>query len=153
MSIMLEKGHEAPLFSLQDQEGKTHNLADYKGQKVVLYFYPKDDTPGCTTEACAITEVYGDFESRGVKVFGVSADDAASHKAFAEKYHLPFTLLSDPTFETIKAYGAYKEEDTTGLNIHSHRVSYLIDEEGKIEKAYPEVDPATHAHTILADIG
>lgn len=150
---MLEKGQEAPGFSLEDQEGTKHHLADYKGQKIVLYFYPKDDTPGCTTEASAIAEIYADFESREVKVFGVSGDDAMSHKAFAEKYHLPFTLLSDPTFETTKAYGAYKEEDTTGLNIHSQRITYLIDEEGKIEKAYFEVDPATHAHTILADLG
>lgn len=141
------------MFSLTDQDQQKHNLADYKGQKIVLYFYPKDDTPGCATEACAIAEIYGDFESRGVKVFGVSGDDAASHKAFASKYHLPFTLLSDPTFEITKAYGAYKEEDTTGLNIHSQRITYMIDEEGKIEKVYLEVDPATHAHTILADLG
>lgn len=138
---------------MTDQDGNTHSLAEHRGQKVVLYFYPKDDTPGCTTEACTIAEVHGEFEKNEVKVFGVSADDQASHKAFAEKYHLPFTLLSDPTFSTIKAYGAYKEEDTTGLGIHSHRMTYLIDEDGKILKAYPEVDPATHAHTILADIG
>ena len=149
---MLNIGQQAPEFHLSDQNGEKHSLSGQKGKKVVLYFYPKDDTPGCTKEACAIAEIYGDFESRGVKVFGVSADDTASHKAFAEKHHLPFTLLSDPDFEIIKAYGAYKEEDTTGLNIHSHRISYLIDEAGKIEKVYPEVDPATHAHTILADL-
>lgn len=150
---MLEKGQSAPQFSLTDQNGTMHKLSDYKGQKVVLYFYPKDDTPGCTTEACTIAEVYGDFEKKNVKVLGVSADDSASHAAFALKYNLPFTLLSDPTFETIKAYGAYKEEDTTGLGIHSNRITYIIDEEGNIEKAYPEVDPATHAHAILADLG
>lgn len=149
---MLEKGQSAPLFSLVDQDGQMHSLADYKGKKVVLYFYPMDDTPGCTTEACTIAEMYGDFEAKGIKVFGVSADSTESHKTFVEKYKLPFTLLSDPTFETIKAYGAYVEEDTTGLGIHSKRITYLIDEEGNILKAYPEVDPATHAHTILADL-
>lgn len=150
---MLEKGQAAPQFSLTDQDGQIHNLADYRGKKVVLYFYPKDDTPGCTKEACTIAEVYSDFETKGATVFGVSADDQASHKAFASKYGLPFTLLSDPTHETIKAYGAYKEEDTTGVGIHTNRITYIIDEEGNILKTYPEVDPATHAHTILADLG
>lgn len=150
---MLEKGQSAPEFTLTDQDGQMHSLADYKGKKVVLYFYPKDDTPGCTTEACTIAEVYEEFTKRDVKVVGVSADNAASHKAFAHKYNLPFTLLSDPSFEVIKAYGAYKEEDTSGLGIHSNRISYIIDEEGNILKAYPEVDPATHADTILADLG
>ncbi len=150
---MLEKGQSAPQFSLVDQNGQIQSLSDYKGKKVVLYFYPKDGTPGCTTEACTIRDVYNDFENKGVKVFGVSADDAASHKAFAEKFNLPFTLLSDPTFETIKAYGAYIEENTTRPGIHSSRITYIIDEEGNILKAYPEVDPATHAHTILADLG
>lgn len=150
---MLEKGQSAPLFSLVDQNGQIHSLADYKGKKVVLYFYPMDDTPGCTTEACTIRDVYNDFASKGVVVFGVSADDATSHKAFAEKFSLPFTLLSDPTFETIKAYGAYVEEGTTGLGIHSNRITYIIDEEGNIFKSYMEVDPATHAHTILSDLG
>ena len=149
---MLATGQKAPSFSLTDQDGQVHQLSDYAGQKVLLYFYPKDDTSGCTTEACAIAAVYDEFENAGVKVLGVSADDAASHKAFAAKNNLPFTLLSDPNFNTIKAYGAFKEEDTTGLGIHSHRISYLIDEGGDILKAYPEVDPATHAHTILADL-
>ena len=149
---MLEKGQIAPEFTLTDQNNQTHNLSDYKGQRVLLYFYPKDDTPGCTKEACAIRDIYSEFEAKKVKVLGVSADDAASHKAFAEKYDLPFTLLSDPTFKTTKAYGAYEEEDASGLNIHSRRVSYLIDGEGKILKAYPDVDPATHAHAILADL-
>ena len=150
---MLEKGQSAPQFSLVDQNGQMHSLVDYKGQKVVLYFYPMDDTPGCTTEACTIAEMYGDFEAKGIKVFGVSADSTESHKTFAEKYKLPFTLLSDPTFQTIKDYGAYVAEDTTGLGIHSTRITYIIDEEGDILKVYPEVDPATHAHTILADLG
>jgi peroxiredoxin Q/BCP len=150
---MLEKGQKAPSFSLPDQNGDVHSLADYKGKKVVLYFYPKDDTPGCVKEACTIAEVYDDFKSKGVTVLGVSGDDQASHQAFALKYHLPFTLLSDLDWSVTKDYGAYKEEDTTGLNIHSHRVTYIIDEEGNISKVYPDVDPATHAAAILADLG
>ena len=149
---MLETGQKAPSFSLTDQNDQVHQLSYYVGQRVLLYFYPKDDTPGCTTEACAIAAVSDEFENAGVKVIGVSADDVASHKAFAAKYKLPFTLLSDLSLDTIKAYGAYKPEEKPGLGIHSRRISYLIDEEGNILKAYPEVDPATHAHTILADL-
>ncbi len=149
---MLAPGNTAPNFSLQDQHGQTHDLSAYQGQKIVLYFYPKDDTPGCTKEACAIADVYSDFERLGVKVFGVSADSPESHQAFAAKYSLPFTLLSDPDHEAIKAYGAYQEEDASGSGIHTRRVTYLIDEEGRINKAYPEVDPATHALEILRDL-
>lgn len=149
---MLSIGQNAPDFTLNDQHGNAHTLSNYRGQKVVLYFYPKDDTPGCTTQACAIADSYGEFEDKA-KVFGVSADSEASHAAFALKYNLPFTLLSDTNLEVIKAYGAYKEEDTTGLGIHSSRITYIIDEEGKIMKVYPDVDPATHAPIILKDLG
>lgn len=150
---MLEIGQQAPAFALLDQNNKLHNLSDYQGQTILLYFYPKDDTPGCTKEACTIAEVYNDFANLGVQVFGVSADSPESHKTFADKYHLPFTLLSDPAHETIKAYGAYNEEDSSGLGIHSKRISYLISPQGTIAKAYPEVDPATHAIEILKDLG
>ncbi len=149
---MLTPGTLAPHFALFDQNGETHELSAYRGRKVVLYFYPKDDTPGCTKEACAIADVYGDFERLGVTVFGVSADSPESHRAFAEKYSLPFTLLSDPERAVIKAYGAYQETDPSGSGIHTRRVTYLIDEEGNIAKAYPEVDPATHALEILKDL-
>lgn len=147
---MLEVEQGAPAFSLPDQDGKVHNLEDYKGQTILLYFYPKDDTPGCTKEACTIADMYKEFENMGVKVFGVSADSTESHKAFAEKYNLPFTLLSDPTYETIKAYGAYKED---GSDIHTARISYLISPQGTIAKSYPDVDPAGHAMEILKDLG
>ena len=145
---MLNIGDIAPVFSLVDQDGKVHSLADYRGQTVLLYFYPKDDTPGCVKEACTIAEMYQEFETKGVKVFGVSPDDTASHKAFALKYNLPFTLLADPDMEVIKAYGAHKEGEE-----YISRISYLISPEGTIAKVYPEVDPATHAHTILSDLG
>lgn len=144
---MLQIGELAPNFTLKDQHGNAHTLSNYRGQKVVLYFYPKDDTPGCTTQACAIADSYGEFEGKA-KVFGVSADSEASHAAFALKYNLPFTLLSDPSFEAIKAYGVHNEEN--GL---AKRATYIIDEEGKIAKAYPDVDPATHAPMILKDLG
>lgn len=149
---MLEKGQSAPVFTLPDQDGHVHQLSDYFGKKVVLYFYPKDDTPGCTTEACAIAELYDEFKKRNVEVFGVSADDADSHKMFASKYSLPFTLLSDPAHKVIAAYGAYKDEDASGLGIHTKRITYIIDESGVIYKSYPEVDPMTHADTVLADL-
>lgn len=145
---MLNIGDIAPVFSLLDQEGNVHNLADYRGKTVLLYFYPKDDTPGCVKEACTIAEVYEEFENKGVKVFGVSPDDTASHKAFAEKYNLPFSLLSDPDMEVIKLYGAHEEGEQ-----YIKRISYLISPEGNIAKVYPNVDPATHAMDLLKDLG
>lgn len=144
---MLSIGQIAPDFTLNDQQGTSHSLSNYRGQKVVLYFYPKDDTPGCTAQACAIADSYGQFEGQA-KVIGVSADSEASHAAFALKYHLPFTLLADPSLEAIKAYGVLNDEGA-----RAKRVTYLIDEEGKIAKAYPDVDPATHAPMILKDLG
>lgn len=150
---MLPIGAIAPEFTLLDQDGREQTLSSYRGQTVLLYFYPKDDTPGCTKEACTIADAYHDFKRLGVTVFGVSADSPESHKAFAEKYELPFRLLSDPNHEVIKAYDAYSEADLgEGLGIHTKRISYLIDTEGKILKVYPEVDPATHAVEILKDL-
>jgi len=142
---MLDVKTIAPDFKLLDQNGKEHSLVYHRGSHVLVYFYPKDDTPGCTKEACVIRDMYKDFESNGVKVFGISADSVESHKKFAEKNQLPFTLLSDPKAEVIKMYGA----DGTVFN---KRVSYLIDPEGKIEKIYPKVDPAYHGIEILKDI-
>jgi peroxiredoxin Q/BCP len=135
----------APEFKLFDQNGTEHSLSDQRGNYTLVYFYPKDDTAGCTKEACVIRDMYKDFESNGVKVFGISADSVESHKAFAEKYELPFTLLSDPNKEAIKAYGA------DGI-IFSKRISYLISPDGKIVKAYAKVDPAHHGAEILKDI-
>ncbi len=142
---MLATGTIAPAFTLLDQNKESHTLADYAGQWVLVYFYPMDDTPGCTTEACTIAEVYGDFKNLSVKVFGISKDSADSHKAFAEKYNLPFTLLSDEGGETIEAYGATDAP-------YNKRISYLLTPNGTIARAYADVDPANHALELLADI-
>lgn len=131
-------------FTLLDQDGKPHTLSDYTTGKVLLYFYPKDDTPGCTKEACAITEVYDDFKKNGITVLGVSTDSPISHKKFQQKYNLPFTLLSDPEKKVIKVYEAASV-------LFTKRISYLISG-GIILKAYPKVDPANHAMQILEDI-
>ncbi len=150
---MLKIGRIAPLFSLKDQHNELNTIKSYRGQWVLLYFYPKDDTPGCTKEACMITEVYKDFSRLKVKVLGVSKDSVRSHQKFAEKYQLPFTLLSDPTLEVIEKYGALLVKSKAGKETKStNRISYLIDPEGKIAKAYPEVDPANHALLLLKDI-
>jgi len=142
---MLDIKIPAPNFKLLDQDGKEHTLAYHRGSYVLIYFYPKDDTPGCTKEACIIRDMYKDFESNGVKVFGISADSVQSHKKFAEKYQIPFTLLSDPKKEIIKKYEA------NGA-LFTKRISYLIGLNGMIEKVYPKVDPTTHGAEILHDI-
>lgn len=137
-------GEPAPDFTMTDQDGKTHTLSDYKGQKVVVYFYPKDDTPGCTKEACSIRDDYGLFEKNGIKVFGVSYDDTQSHKKFAKKYDLPFTLLSDTDKSVSEAYG------TKGFFVAS-RKTFLIDEQGILHKTYENVTVTGHGAEILAD--
>jgi peroxiredoxin Q/BCP len=142
---MLKEGTKIKDFTLPDQDGQERKLSRYTDGKVLLYFYPKDDTAGCTKEACAIAEVYGDFIKEGVTVFGVSADSSKSHRKFREKYNLPFTLLSDPGKKVIREYEALSAIGST------KRISYLIDR-GMIVKTYPEVDPASHAEEILADI-
>ncbi len=141
---MLTEGTKIIDFSLLDQFSVEQKLSNYTEGKVLLYFYPKDDTPGCTMEACAITEVYDDFKKAGITVIGVSADSPESHKKFQEKYNLPFTLLSDPDKKVIKEYGAFAFP-------FNKRISYLI-EKGVIVKVYPKVDPANHAAQILKDI-
>jgi peroxiredoxin Q/BCP len=145
MNHMFEVKTEAPDFVLKDQDGKTHVLSHYRGSYVLVYFYPKDDTPGCTKEACAIRDLYDEFQRTGVHVFGISVDTVESHKRFAEKYALPFTLLSDPAKETTAAYGASGEP-------FNKRISYLIDPDGIIAKAYADVDPTTHGGEILKDM-
>lgn len=135
----------APDFRLIDQNNKENSLTEHRGSYILIYFYPKDDTPGCTQEACVIRDMYKDFESNGVKVFGISADSVKSHKEFAEKYDLPFTLLSDPEKKVINLYEA------DGI-LFNKRISYLIDKDGMIEKIYPKVDPTSHGAEILKDI-
>ncbi len=150
---MLKIGRKAPQFSLLDQDRQTHTLKQYTGQRVLLYFYPKDDTPGCTKEACMIADVYKDFKRMKVQVFGVSKDTPASHKKFAEKYQLPFTLLSDPAMTMMDQYGALVMKKMYGKDVRgTNRISYLIDRTGKIAKVYPDVDPATHALALLQDL-
>ncbi len=150
---MLEINKKAPDFTLLDQDEATHSLKQYHGSHVLLYFYPKDDTPGCTKEACAITDVYGDFKKLGVVVLGVSKDSPKSHKKFATKYNLPFTLLSDVDIAVAELYGAWQEKTMFGKTVLGMlRISYLIDVEGKIVKVYPNVDPANHALQILKDV-
>lgn len=143
----------APDFTLLDQDEASHTLSDYKGQWKVIYFYPKDDTPGCTKEACAIRDIYHDFAKLGVQVFGVSKDTPAKHKKFAEKYELPFTLLSDPEAGMIEAYGAWQEKSMYGKTyLGIQRMSYLIDPDNNVAKVYPKVSPTEHALELLTDI-
>lgn len=142
----------APNFSLQDQHNNTHTLADYKGSWLVLYFYPKDDTPGCTTEACNFRDARTDIEQLA-SVVGVSTDSVASHQKFAKKYHLEFTLLSDPAHTVIDAYGSWKPKRFMGKEfLGTHRNTYIIDPNGNIVKEYIGVDPKTHAAQIIADL-
>lgn len=150
---MLKVGKKAPSFKLLDQNENMVALKDFVGKWTLIYFYPKDDTPGCTKEACSIAEVYGDFKKQGVVVLGVSKDNPKSHSKFAAKYNLPFTLLSDPTMEMMDKYGALVEKSMYGKTVRgTSRISYLVNPEGKIAKVYEKVDPANHALELLADI-
>ena len=140
---MLEIGTKAPDFSLPDQNGQMHSLSEYKGQKVVLYFYPKDNTAGCTKQACGFGDKYPQFREKGAVVLGVSKDSVASHKKFEEKYGLPFTLLSDTGLEVIKAYDVWKEKKNYGkVSMGVVRTTYLIDEDGMIVRAMDKVKAA-----------
>ncbi|MGN1010630.1 MAG: thioredoxin-dependent thiol peroxidase [Clostridia bacterium] len=148
---MLEVGTKAPDFTLPDKNGNEVSLKDFAGKKVVLYFYPKDNTPGCTRQACAFAQNYEEFKNRDVAVIGVSKDSAASHVKFAEKHDLPFILLSDTELQAIQAYDVWKEKKVCGkVGMGVVRTTYVIDEQGVIEKAMPKVKPDTNAAEILA---
>lgn len=149
VAAAVEVGEAAPGFRLQDQNGEWHSLEDYRGQWVAMYFYPKDDTPGCTTEACAFRDDIFKFKKMGVKILGVSLDDVASHQVFAEKYSLPFTLLSDADAETAKAYGVLRR---IGMSKMAARQTFLIDPEGRIARHYARVNPDTHSVQVLTDL-
>ncbi len=150
---MLEVGTKAPEFTLPDQNGELRSLSDYKGQKVVLYFYPKDMTSGCTKQACAFGELYPQFREKGAVVLGVSKDTVASHKRFEEKYGLPFTLLSDTEKEVIQAYDVWKEKKLYGkVSMGVVRTTYLIDENGIIEKAFGKVKAADNPSQMLSEL-
>ena len=147
---MLEAGMKAPEFSLKDQHGNIVSLSDFLGKKVVLYFYPRDNTPGCSRQACAFAGAYREFQDMDVAVIGVSKDSVASHVKFAEKYSLPFILISDPELEAIKAYDVWQEKKNYGkLSMGVVRSTYVIDEQGIIEKVMPKVKPDTNAEDIL----
>ena len=147
---MLEVGTKAPDFKLQDKDGKEVSLSDFIGKKVVLYFYPKDNTPGCTRQACAFAGLYNEFQKKGVEVIGISKDSVASHIKFAEKYNLPFILLSDSELSAIKAYGVWQEKKMYGkVTMGVVRTTFIIDEKGNIEKIMPKVKPDTNAAEIL----
>lgn len=148
---MLEVGTKAPGFSLEDDQGQIRSLEDFRGKKVVLYFYPKDKTPGCTKQACGFADLYPQFEEKGAVVIGISKDSVASHKSFKEKYNLPFILLSDPDLEVIKAYGVWKEKTSFGKTaLGIVRSTYLINEEGVIERAMEKVKSTENPKDMLA---
>ncbi len=148
---MLEAGVKAPDFTLLDKDGRQVSLSDYLGKKIVLYFYPRDNTPGCTRQACAFAQNYDAFQARDVIVIGISKDSAASHLKFAEKHALPFILLSDPELQAIQAYDVWKEKKLYGkTSMGVVRATYLIDEQGIIEMVMPKVKPDTNAAEILA---
>ena len=148
---MLETGMKAPDFTLTDKDGNSVSLSDFLGKKVVLYFYPKDNTPGCTRQACAFAGAYDAFREKQVTVIGISRDSVASHVKFAEKYALPFVLLSDPERQAIEAYGVWQEKKNYGkVSMGVVRSTFIIDEGGVIEKVMPKVKPDTNAAEILA---
>ena len=147
---MIEPGKKAPSFTLEDQNGNFVSLSDFLGKKVVLYFYPRDNTPGCTRQACAFAAAYNDFKSIDVQVIGISKDSTLSHKKFAEKYELPFILISDPELLAIKAYDVWQEKKLYGkVSYGVVRTTFIIDENGNIEKIMPKVKPDTNAQEIL----
>jgi thioredoxin-dependent peroxiredoxin len=148
---LLAVGTQAPEFTTTDQDGNKRSLSDFKGKRVILYFYPKDNTSGCTKEACAFRDHFADFRQLGVEILGVSVDDEQSHQAFAQKYALPFTLLADPEKRLVEAYGVWGEKRLYGKKyMGTNRVTYLIDESGAVAAVFPKVKPDQHAEEILA---
>lgn len=147
---MLQEGMQAPVFTLADKDGKVVSLSDFLGKKVVLYFYPKDNTPGCTRQACAFAAAYSEFEKKNAVVIGISKDSVSSHEKFAEKYNLPFILLSDSDLQAIQAYGVWQEKKLYGkTSMGTVRTTFIIDEQGRIIKVMPKVKPDTNAAEVL----
>ncbi len=154
MATKLKEGDKAPDFAVNDGEGNTVRSKDLKGKKYVLYFYPKDDTPGCTKEACSFRDSWSKFKRRGIEVFGVSLDSEKSHQKFTEKYSLPFRLLADTDRKLSESYGTYGEKKFMGRKyMGNHRMTFLIDEKGKIKKIFEKVKPEDHAEEVLAAFG
>ncbi len=151
---MLETGTKAPEFTLPDQNGVMHSLSDYRGKKVILYFYPKDNTSGCTKQACSFRDLYPLFNEKGAEVIGISKDTVKSHKKFEENHGLPFTILADPEKEVIQMYDVLKEKNMYGKKVLGVvRTTYLIDEEGMIVRALEKVKPAENAADMLKELG
>ena len=151
--LKLKEGEAAPSFSAQTSGGKSISLADFKGKKVILYFYPRDDTPGCTKEACAFRDHFAEFQKRGAVVLGVSTDSVKSHDKFAGKFKLPFPLLADEEKKIVEAYGVWGEKSFMGRKyLGTNRVTFLIGEDGKIQRIWPKVKPEEHPAEILADL-
>ena len=147
---MLKEGDQAPQFTLKDEQGQSVSLGDFAGKKVVVYFYPKDDTPGCTTEACGFRDIYDQILEKGAVVVGISADDEVSHEKFKTRYDLPFYLLADPDRKAIDAFGAWGEKSMYGKTYEGIlRSTFVIDEDGTVIKVYPKVNPAEHAQEVL----
>jgi len=147
---MVKEGNAAPAFTAKNTNGETVRLKDLRGQKVVLYFYPKDDTPGCTKQACSFRDAFADFKKLGIKVLGVSPDSEASHQKFTAKYKLPFALLADPDHAIADAYGVWGEKKFMGRTYMGvKRITFLIDEKGKIKKIFEKVKPGEHAAEVL----
>ena len=150
---MLETGMTAPEFTLPDQNGNAVSLSDFRGKKVILYFYPKDNTPGCTRQACAFSAAYREFQEKNAVIIGISRDSIPSHSKFADKYSLPFLLLSDPDRQAIEAYGVWQEKKTAGkVSMGIVRTTYVLDEAGIILRIMPKVKPDTNAAEILAEL-
>jgi peroxiredoxin Q/BCP len=148
---VVEEGQEAPDFELTSDAGETVRLSDLRGQPVVLYFYPRDDTPGCTTQACGIRDAYQEFRDKGAVVFGISADDEASHARFREKFELPFTLLADTERQAIEAYDVWKERSMYGKKFMGiERSTFVVDRDGNLARELRKVKPAEHAGQVLA---
>jgi peroxiredoxin Q/BCP len=151
--MILEAGTQAPEFELKDKEGKVHKLSDYRGQTIVVYFYPKDNTPGCTKEACSFRDSYADFKKAGVEVIGISPDSEKSHANFIAKYELPFTLLSDPGHKVSEAFGVWGLKKNFGREYEGiYRTTFIIGPEGKIKKVFKNVKPNEHSQEVLAAI-
>ncbi len=151
--MILEAGTKAPEFELMDNQGKVHKLSDYHGQTIVVYFYPKDNTPGCTKEACSFRDSYADFRKAGVEVIGISPDSEQSHTKFIDKYELPFTLLSDPDHKVSEAYGVWGIKKNYGREYEGiYRTTFIIGPEGNIKKVFKNVKPSEHSLEVLAAI-
>jgi thioredoxin-dependent peroxiredoxin len=149
--MVLSAGMKAPQFELVDSQGNLHALSDYKGQSIVIYFYPKDDTPGCTKEACSFRDSYSDFKKAGVEIIGISPDSEKSHTKFTEKYDLPFTLLSDPDHQVCEAFGVWGLKKYMGREYEGvYRTTFIIGPQGEIRRVFENVKPSEHSHEVLA---